>query len=156
MYTLHGNFSVSASLPLVSRSDWSARPPVKPPAPLDVLPASYVIIDHTSTSACYTKADCTKTVQNVQTDHINSKGWDDISYNFLIGDDGYLYEGRGWDVQSLQGPYTKNYSNKSIGIGLIGYKTDEPTYEQLETAINFLEYALINGKLSSGFQLVIF
>ena len=27
---------------------------------------------------------------------MNSLGWSDVGYNFLIGEDGYIYEGRGF------------------------------------------------------------
>ena len=40
----------------------------------------------------------------MQTFHMESKGWDDIGYNFMIGGDGAVYEGRGWDSQ---GAHTK-------------------------------------------------
>lgn len=40
----------------------------------------------------------------MQTYHIESKSWDDIGYNFLVGGDGSVYEGRGWDKQ---GAHTK-------------------------------------------------
>lgn len=38
---------------------------------------------------------------------MESKNWDDIGYNFLVGGDGEVYEGRGWDKQ---GAHTKGES----------------------------------------------
>lgn len=34
---------------------------------------------------------------DVQNYHMDTKGWADIGYNFLVGEDGLAYEGRGWD-----------------------------------------------------------
>jgi len=45
-------------------------------------------------------------------------GWADIAYNFLIGEDGRVYEGRGWKVH---GAHTLGYNDSSVGISFIGY-----------------------------------
>ena len=39
-------------------------------------------------------------------------GWADIGYSFLVGEDGNVYEGRGW---SLAGAHCIGYNSKSIG-----------------------------------------
>jgi peptidoglycan recognition protein len=39
--------------------------------------------------------------------------WGDIGYNFLVGEDGNVYEGRGWTQVGAQ---TLNSNSKSIGI----------------------------------------
>lgn len=41
------------------------------------------------------------------------KGKDDIRYNFLIGQDGVIYEGRGWGVV---GQHTSGEDDTSIGM----------------------------------------
>lgn len=43
--------------------------------------------------------------------------WDDIGYNFLIGEDGNVYEGRGWGVKGAHFPA---YNPRSLGICFIG------------------------------------
>ena len=47
----------------------------------------------------------------------SATGWSDIGYNFLVGDDGNVYEGRGWD---LQGAHVFGHNSRSIGISFIG------------------------------------
>ena len=44
-------------------------------------------------------------------------GWDDIGYNFLVGEDGNVYEGRGW---AHVGAHTKHYNKISLGASVIG------------------------------------
>ena len=39
-------------------------------------------------------------------------GWSDIGYNFVVGEDGNVYEGRGWNSV---GAHTYGYNNRSIG-----------------------------------------
>lgn len=48
---------------------------------------------------------------------INTTGWADIGYNFLVGEDGNAYEGRGWD---RVGAHATNYNSVSLGISVIG------------------------------------
>lgn len=48
-------------------------------------------------------------VRGIQNYHMNSNGWNDIAYNWLVNADGDIYEGRGWGVRSAaQG---SNYGN---------------------------------------------
>jgi len=51
----------------------------------------------------------------------NTTEWWDIGYNFLVGEDGNVYEGRGWDIV---GAHAKNYNAESIGITFIGTFTN--------------------------------
>ena len=44
-------------------------------------------------------------------------GWDDVGYNFLIGEDGRVYIGRGWMVQ---GAHTRGYNIVGNGFCVIG------------------------------------
>ena len=48
-------------------------------------------------------------------------GWCDIGYNFLIGEDGNAYEGRGWWTL---GAHVTSYNTVSIGICQIGTYTN--------------------------------
>ena len=87
-----------------------------------------------------------------QTFHIESKGWDDIAYNFLVGGDGLIYEGRGWDIE---GAHTFNYNYKSIGISFIGtFTNDMPTKAQLYAAQKLIEYGLKSGYVANDYKLL--
>ena len=46
-------------------------------------------------------------------------GWRDIGYNFVIGGDGHVYEGRGWKVV---GAHTSGYNKVHVGHGKSAYK----------------------------------
>lgn len=63
--------------------------------------------------------------------------WIDIGYNFLIGGDGSIFHGRGWDNQ---GSFARNYNNKAIGIAFIGNFNDvSPTVEQANATQRLIE-----------------
>ena len=44
-------------------------------------------------------------------------GWSDIGYSFLVGGDGNIYEGRGWDII---GAHTAGYNSKGYAASFIG------------------------------------
>jgi N-acetylmuramoyl-L-alanine amidase len=48
---------------------------------------------------------------------MDTKKWSDIGYNFLVGEDGNVYEGRGW---GKKGAHSIPFNSKSIGICIIG------------------------------------
>lgn len=44
--------------------------------------------------------------------HMDVREWDDIAYSFLVGEDGLVYEGRGWDTVGSHAPW---YNFRSLG-----------------------------------------
>ena len=82
----------------VPRAHWEARLPLG----IDNFhhPAGTGVIGHhTHWDRCYDMIDCIKEVKKVQDYHMDGNGWWDIGYNFLIGEDGRIYEGRGFHIQ---------------------------------------------------------
>ncbi|XP_026475105.1 peptidoglycan-recognition protein LC-like [Ctenocephalides felis] len=138
------------TLRIISRQEWVAQPPEIPPDPLPT-PVPYVIIMHTATENCSDQASCTFHVRFIQTFHMESRNWWDIGYNFLVGGDGAVYEGRGWDSE---GSHTKGYNKISIGIAFIGtFNKIEPTPGQLEAAKKLIEEGVRLGKISPNYKL---
>ncbi|XP_016840293.1 peptidoglycan recognition protein isoform X1 [Nasonia vitripennis] len=150
IYTYLGHHQADNST--VSRIEWGAQPPMWTPTPLPTQPTPYVIISHTATDFCNTRAKCIRIVRVAQSIHIESNGWNDIAYNFLVGGDGNIYEGRGWDIQ---GAHTYFYNHKSIGISFIGTFTNaKPTAAQLYAAHKLLRHGLQTGKLTEDYKLL--
>ena len=88
---------LAASCPrIVSRAEWGARDANPPLVPLTETPG-HVYIHHGATppDGCHSEAMCKAMVQAYQNFHMISRGWSDIAYSFLIGEDGRAYEGRG-------------------------------------------------------------
>ncbi|EDW51398.1 GM13088 [Drosophila sechellia] len=80
-----------------------------------VRPIRYVVIHHTVTGECSGLLKCAEILQNMQAYHQNELDYNDISYNFLIGNDGVVYEGTGW---GLRGAHTYGYNAIGTGISL--------------------------------------
>ncbi|XP_052897715.1 peptidoglycan-recognition protein LC-like isoform X5 [Anopheles moucheti] len=138
-------------LRLVTRTEWLAQPSRGELADLK-LPANLVIIAHTATEGCTTQQACIALVQSIQRYHINQTNYGDIGYNFLIGGDAFVYEGRGW---LKVGAHTKNYNTISQGIAFIGnYETvDRPTEQQMEQLELLLHNGTEGGWLAQDYKL---
>ncbi|XP_055384729.1 peptidoglycan-recognition protein LF-like [Condylostylus longicornis] len=139
-----------SSFKLITRKNWLAQPPSSLLSDL-VHPTKYVIISQTATDTCDTQSECIFRVRLIQALHMESRWYDDISYNFLIGGDGSVYEGRGWDKV---GVHTRGYNQISIGIAFIGnFNEIEPNKNQLEAAKLLIDEGVRKGKLSSDYIL---
>ncbi|XP_053687822.1 peptidoglycan-recognition protein LC-like isoform X5 [Sabethes cyaneus] len=137
-------------LRIVTRNEWLAQPP-KEDLELLKLPVHKVIIAHTATEGCSTQTACVYRVRFIQEKHINVDNFGDIGYNFLIGGDGNVYEGRGW---LKQGAFLRGQNSKSEGIAFIGdYQRVKPTVAQMEALNSLLMIGIRNGHLSDDFKL---
>jgi len=84
--------------------------------------------------------------------HIESFGWADIGYNFIVGGDGGVYEGRGWDKI---GAHAKGYNNVSIGVNMIGTFIDlMPTKNQMKSVKILFEEGVRLGKVAPDYKLI--
>lgn len=145
------NNTASGKLRIVNRRTWLAQPAVRPSNGLHH-PLPYVVILHTASETCFTQAACIFIVRNIQSFHIESNGWNDIGYSFLVGGDGIVYEGRGWDTE---GAFAMGYNKKAIGIAFIGTFTSElPTPKQLDAGKQLIDLGVKLGKISPAYKLL--
>lgn len=78
------------------------------------------------------------------------KGWDDIGYNFLIGN-GSVFVGRGWDYK---GAHSRIYNQKSICIAFIGsFYKHPPSERSLVAAQQLIEVGVRSKKISDDYRL---
>ncbi|XP_043477897.1 peptidoglycan-recognition protein SC2-like [Leptopilina heterotoma] len=135
---------------VVSRDEWLAQPAQE--REKLTLPVKYVFISHTATDFCNNQAECVHRVRYIQIFHMSSQGWADIGYNFLVGGDGNVYEGRGWDYV---GQHTYYYNNISLGLSFIGTFNDYmPPKSQIFAAQKIIEKGVELGKISKNYTLL--
>ncbi|KAI5646585.1 n-acetylmuramoyl-L-alanine amidase domain-containing protein [Phthorimaea operculella] len=135
---------------VVTRKEWDGVPPVR----VEYLarPVDLVIIQHTATPTCTTDAACAERVRNIQDYHMDQLNYPDIGYNFLIGSNGKVYEGKGW---LHAGAHTYGYNKKSIAITFIGnFNVDTPTEASLEAAKSLIQCGVDRGHLKRDYHLV--
>ncbi|KAJ8955322.1 hypothetical protein NQ318_003415 [Aromia moschata] len=141
----------SACPQIISRSSWGAKSP-RSKLSLRVNPPPWVVVHHSDTPSCTSRSACESRVKNIQSYHMDNRQWADIGYNFLIGGDGNIYEGRGWGVY---GAHVPKYNSKSIGICLIGnFQASSPPSNQMEALKQLIECGEETGKLASNYHVI--
>lgn len=86
---------------LVTRKQWGARPPTQRTS-LSPDAVEYLVV-HYSASNSDEQADhanCAARVRGIQNYHMDTQGWNDIAYNWVVCKHGYIFRGRGWRVRS--------------------------------------------------------
>ncbi|KAJ8687422.1 hypothetical protein QAD02_023216 [Eretmocerus hayati] len=147
------NTCVSATgINFVTRFEWQASLPVEARTELDEIPPPYVIIIHTVTEFCITILECIENVQGIQDYHMRGLNYNDIGYNFLIGGDGSVFVGLGWNIQ---GAHTLGYNRNSLGIAFIGnFMHDNATSNQIQAAEKLLKFSVKDHKLAENYKLM--
>jgi peptidoglycan recognition protein len=85
--------------------------------------------------------------RGIQDWHINGNGWCDIGYSFLVGGDGNVYEGRGWDEI---GAHTGGFNSVGYGVCFLGSFTSQlPTAAAEATFHQLADCMMANGKVRS-------
>jgi len=108
--------------------------------PTDATPVTtsvtHLIVHHSAGSN--TSSDWAARVRSIWNAHVNSNGWDDIGYNWLIDPNGVLYEGR---ADNRLGAHFCGTNGGTMGVCMIGTYTDIlPTPEALATLRNLLSW----------------
>ncbi|KAF2883517.1 hypothetical protein ILUMI_22652 [Ignelater luminosus] len=141
----------AGKLSIIDRRSWLAQPPVEEKQYL-AAPAKFVIISHTATEDGTTQAENVYLVRLVQTFHIESRKWSDIGYNFLIGCDGNVYEGRGWGVV---GAHTFGYNTIGMGISFVGcFMNKTPPQFALDQAKLLIQHGVEIGAIAKDYSLI--
>uniref|UniRef100_A0A1I8Q9Z5 Peptidoglycan-recognition protein n=1 Tax=Stomoxys calcitrans TaxID=35570 RepID=A0A1I8Q9Z5_STOCA len=111
----------------------------------------YVVIHHTVTKECTNFLQCADILQNMQHHHLTTLDLNDIGYNFLIGNDGIVYEGTGWYIK---GAFTHGYNENGIGIAFIGdFRKKLPSRKALRSAKRLLSCGTEIGVLDPNYEL---
>jgi len=107
---------------LSTRDEWNAR---APNADYRYYTATHLAIHHTATAsagAADTWEDCAVGVRAIQDYHMDTNGWIDIGYNYLVCQTGDLFQGRedGNDSRDVVGAHD-GYNEGSVGTAALGY-----------------------------------
>ncbi|XP_052231306.1 peptidoglycan-recognition protein SC2-like isoform X2 [Dreissena polymorpha] len=114
-------------------------------------PVSVVFIHHTAMSECHTQDACAEEMRVIQRFHQVDRGWDDIGYNFLIGQDGRAYEGRAWD---RIGAHTKGWNDVAIAFSIMGdFSNKLPNAAALDAVKAMIDLGIKLGKITPNYKL---
>ncbi|AKY03782.1 endolysin [Streptomyces phage Amela] len=113
------------SVKIISRAAWGAKPWTSTPytAPLSKRTEFFVHYDGAHPVGRKGSA-IPKAIENI---HLGN-GWSGIGYNFVVDQDGNIYEGRGWD---LVGAHCPNHNTSGIGVQIAIGGDQEPSEKAL-------------------------
>eukprot|EP00916_Digyalum_oweni_P001805 GHVL01003472.1.p1 GENE.GHVL01003472.1~~GHVL01003472.1.p1 ORF type:complete len:213 (+),score=-6.51 GHVL01003472.1:84-722(+) len=138
---------------IISRAEWGAKDANPPLVPLTETPG-HVYIHHGATppDGCHSTSLCKAMVRAYQNFHQISRGWSDIAYSFLIGEDGMAYEGRGW---TNVGGHTKGHNHDGLGFCVIGdYTHRVPDAAALNTLQALIQCGVDSGYITPDYILL--
>lgn len=109
--------------------------------PIDTTPQlttpTHIIVHH-SAGSNQTNINYSEVVNYIWDLHVNTNGWDDIGYNWLIDPNGILYEGR---PDGYQGAHFSCINENTVGICLLGdFTLISPTEEAVNTLVNLVAF----------------
>ncbi|MCP5061212.1 MAG: T9SS type A sorting domain-containing protein [Ignavibacteriae bacterium] len=83
---------------------------------------THLIIHHSAGQTV--SSDYAAVVRSYWDYHVNSNGWSDIGYNWLVDPNGVLYKGRAWKSstqENVQGAHNSGKNGNTVGICFIGH-----------------------------------
>ncbi|WP_369274532.1 N-acetylmuramoyl-L-alanine amidase [Streptomyces sp. R11] len=133
---------------LVSRSQWGARDYRLPNGATPYSRARRGVKLHYLGTAYSDRSHdrCDDYVRQIQAQHMDSNGWSDIGYSFVVCTHGYVYEGRGLRRRnSANGSTALNEQDYAIVLLVGSSGLTKPTDAQLNGARDAIEYCRKEG-----------
>lgn len=124
------------SLNIVSRAEWGARKPEN--RQTIHLPTPRLWVHHTAGEQHGVKG-----VRFTQAFHMDTRGFADVAYSFLVDDDGTIYEGRG---VGIQGGHTAGDNSSSHAVCALGnYDVRPPTKALVKSIADLARHGREHG-----------
>jgi hypothetical protein len=121
------------AISIVSREKWGARAPKGVPRHSEWPRSGVDLWLH------HSAGDRSQTPREIQAFHQNTRGWNDISYSYLVDYEGVIYEGRGFEVWGAHS--AENGKNGEPSVCLIGdYSKTEPSDAQHRAVYALKDY----------------
>ena len=124
---------------VISRAAWGAPPQGCTPDVASTLVGA--TLHHTADPNTYANvAQAEQQIRNDAAYHINSLGWCDLGYNFVVDKWGNIYEGRANSLtQPVVGAHAGGFNTGTVGVAMLG------TYDALPSAATQRSVAAIVG-----------
>ncbi len=140
-------YAAAAKPPILSRASWGADESLRKYVPWYSSRVRFAIVHHTaggSNANSYTREEADDVVRAIYAFHTESRGWDDIAYNFVVDRYGTVYEGRsGGITEAVGGSHAAGFNGGSTGIALLGdFDVAQPPTEALLALEQLLAWKL--------------
>ena len=113
---------LSAERPaMTSRSAWGADESLVKDPPTYTAGTQAMFVHHTAGTNDYTCAESASIVRGVFLYHVQSNGWNDIGYHFLVDKCGTVFEGRAGGVDKpVLGAHTYGFNTATSSVSVLG------------------------------------
>ncbi|NBC65879.1 MAG: T9SS type A sorting domain-containing protein [Bacteroidetes bacterium] len=147
----------------VTRTDWGSPDGQEPSGPVSLTNVTHHIVHHTA--GTNSSSDWPAVVRSIWEYHVNTNGWSDIGYNWLIDPNGVIYQGRGWinGNDEVLGAHFCGTNSNTMGVALMGnFEEVKPTLDSQNSLIELLAWKSDENNInpigqdfhaSSGFNL---
>lgn len=117
-------------------------------------PIKYFVVHHTATPESY-DGDVSALIRSIYYFHSVERGWGDIGYNYLVDNQGNIYEGRKGGL-GVVAAHALGYNYGSIGISLLGdYDQTQPSEAGLKSISKLISYLSWQSDIALDEQYVI-
>jgi len=106
--------------------------------PATYTPVTHLIVHHSA--GTNTSNNWAAVVASIFDFHVNTNGWQDVGYNWLIDPNGIIYEGRGGG-ENVRGAHMCGFNNNTMGVCVLGnFELIEPSDDAIEALERLLAW----------------
>lgn len=124
-----------------TRTDWDCPDGQSPSGPVSLTNVTHQIVHHTA--GANSSSDWPAVVRSIWDYHVNTNGWSDIGYNWLVDPHGVIYQGRGWinGNDEVQGAHFCGTNSNTMGVALMGnFEEVSPSSDALVSLTEMLAW----------------
>ncbi|WP_435736725.1 DUF4214 domain-containing protein [Cellulosimicrobium sp. PMB13] len=135
--------TAAAGPAVISRAGWGAAPQACTPDTASRLVGA--VIHHTANPNSYTSvAQAMQVIRNDQAYHINTRGWCDLGYNFVVDKWGNVYEGRANSLtKPIIGVHAGGFNTSTVGVAFLGdHSSVAPSSAAVQAVANVVGFRL--------------
>lgn len=104
----------------------------------------HAVVHHTVNVNDYVEADVPELLRAIQRYHMDTRGWDDIAYNFVIDRFGRIWHAREAELdEPITGGHTTGLNAESVGVAVLGTFTEvDPGQAVVDSLVAVLGWKL--------------
>ena len=129
---------------IYSRAQWGANESIRDPGSLHYFEVHAGFVHHTVNANDYSRDEVPGILRSIYAYHVQSKGWSDIGYNFLVDRFGRIWEGRYGGVDlPVVGAHTLGYNDYAFAMSAIGnFELTQPRRAMLDAYARLFAWKL--------------
>jgi uncharacterized protein with LGFP repeats len=126
------------------RASWGADESLVKDPPEYSQTVKAVFVHHTDTTNSYSCTDSPSIIRSIFLYHVQSNGWNDIGYNFLVDKCGTIFEGRAGGVdRPVLGAHTYGFNTDTSGVAVLGtYTSTAPSQAAVDSVARIAAWKL--------------